>query len=140
MAATPIHPLNRGSIISRAAKDSAAQWRMVKASQTPIGNPKTAIIGSALTITGSMFPTTPWSPNRTERDARWFGRYGLTIKFQSGASCRAACLRNHAHLSVVGKVVRLVAGPLICLRAVFYIGIVIKQVPGRAVPSGEQLR
>jgi hypothetical protein len=36
--------------------------------------------------------------------------------------------------------VRLVAGPLICLPAVFYIGIVIKQVPGRAVPLGEQLR
>src|SRR3982074_2792588 len=36
--------------------------------------------------------------------------------------------------------VRLVAGPLFCLPAVFYIGIVIKQVPGRAVPLGEQLR
>src|SRR5438874_9997968 len=30
------------------------------------------------------------SPNRTERDARWFGRCGLTVKSRSGASCRAA--------------------------------------------------
>ena len=33
--------------------------RMVKASRTPIGNLKTATIGSALRIIGSMFPTTP---------------------------------------------------------------------------------
>jgi hypothetical protein len=58
-AATPIHLLSDGSIISRAAEDSVARWRMVKASQTPTGNRKTATIGFGLRMTGSMFPTTP---------------------------------------------------------------------------------
>jgi len=74
MAGTPIRRCNLGSMISRAARGSAAHSLMASGSMMSIGIPRMATIAFASTVIGSSCPTMRLSPSRIDTVQRLCGR------------------------------------------------------------------